>query len=197
FVKNAVVNLGASYLLFVWVVVVGASNAANLTDGLDGLAIGCTVFVSLAYAVMAYVTGNSIMSHYLQVFYLPGAGELACFCAALVGAGLGFLWFNSFPATVFMGDTGSLAIGGAIAIVSVMLKKELLLVIVGGIFVFETASVIIQVASFKLTGRRVFLMTPIHHHFQKLGWPESKITIRFWIIAAILALLSMAAFKVM
>ncbi|MDP8298997.1 MAG: phospho-N-acetylmuramoyl-pentapeptide-transferase [Candidatus Tantalella remota] len=196
FMKNAVVNLGMFYILFVLVVIVGASNAVNLTDGLDGLAVGCVVFISLTYAVVSYVTGNATLAKYLQVFYLPGAGELTVFCAALAGAGLGFLWFNSHPASVFMGDTGSLALGGTIAIISVLIKKEVLLVITGGVLVVESLSVILQVLSFKMRKKRLFLMSPIHHHFQVKGWHESKITIRFWIIAAILALLSMTTLKV-
>ncbi len=196
FVKNAVCNLGIFYMLFILIVIVGTSNAVNLTDGLDGLAIGCMLFVSLSYAVIAYVTGNSVLSGYLNVFYLPGSGELTCFCAAMIGAGLGFLWFNSHPAEVFMGDTGSLALGGSIAIVSVLIKKEVLLLITGGVFVMESVSVILQVLVFKTRGKRLFRMSPIHHHFQLKGWPESKITVRFWIISAILAMLSMAALKV-
>lgn len=196
FIKNPVFSLGIFYLLFVWLVIVGSSNAVNLTDGLDGLAIGCMLFVSLTYAVMAYITGNAVLSKYLHVFFLPGSGELSCFCGALVGSGLGFLWFNGHPASVFMGDTGSLSLGGTIAIISVFLKKEFMLLIVGGIFVMESVSVILQVLSFKLSGRRIFLMSPIHHHFQLKGWPESKITIRFWIISAILAMIGLAALKV-
>ncbi len=196
FVKNAVANLGIFYILFVLLVVVGASNAVNLTDGLDGLATGCMVFIALTYAIICYITGHVDISSYLHVFHLGGAGELAVFCAALAGATLGFLWFNSHPATVFMGDTGSLALGGAIAIVSVLIKKELLLFIAGGVLVMEAMSVILQVASFKLRGKRIFLMAPIHHHFQLKGWHESKITTRFWIIAALLALLSMTTLKV-
>ncbi|MBF0216523.1 MAG: phospho-N-acetylmuramoyl-pentapeptide-transferase [Candidatus Omnitrophica bacterium] len=195
FIKNSVANLGILYIVFAWLVIVGASNAVNLTDGLDGLAIGCMIFVSLTYALMSYIAGNAVVSGYLNVFYLPGAGELTPFCGAMVGAGLGFLWFNSHPASVFMGDTGSLSLGGTIAIISVFLKKEFLLLLVGGIFVVESLSVILQVASFKLRGKRIFLMAPIHHHFQLKGWPESKITIRFWIISAILALLALAAIK--
>jgi len=196
FMKNAVANLGLFYILFVLLVIVGASNALNLTDGLDGLAIGCTVFITLTYAVMCYVTGHADISKYLQIFYLPGSSELAVFCASLAGAGLGFLWFNSHPASIFMGDTGSLSLGGTIAIVSVLVKKEVLLFIVGGVLVAESLSVILQVLSFKSRGKRIFLMAPFHHHFQIKGWHESKITIRFWIIAAILALLSMATLKV-
>ncbi|MCK5451287.1 MAG: phospho-N-acetylmuramoyl-pentapeptide-transferase [Candidatus Omnitrophica bacterium] len=196
FVKNAVCNLGSFYILFVLLVIAGASNAVNLTDGLDGLAIGCVVFVTTTYAVISYVTGHAGLSGYLQVFYLPGAGELTIFCAALTGAGLGFLWFNCHPASVFMGDTGSLSLGGAIAIISVLTKKEVLLLITGGVIVAEALSVILQVFSFKLRKKRIFLMSPIHHHFQIKGWHESKITIRFWIIAAILAFISIATLKV-
>ncbi len=196
FIKKAVINLGIFYIIFIWFVIVGASNAVNLTDGLDGLAIGCTLFVAMTYAIMSYVTGNAVISDYLYVFYLPGAGELTCFCAAMVGAGLGFLWFNGHPATVFMGDTGALSLGGSIAIISVLLKKEVLLLIVGGIFVMESMSVVLQVLSYRTSGKRIFLMAPIHHHFQLKGLPESKITIRFWIISAILALLGMASLKV-
>jgi phospho-N-acetylmuramoyl-pentapeptide-transferase len=196
FFKNAVLNLGLFYIVFILIVIAGSSNAVNLTDGLDGLATGCVVFIALTYSVMCYVTGRADISGYLHLLYVPGAGELAVFCAALAGAALGFLWYNGHPATVFMGDTGSLSLGSAIAIVSVLIKKEILLVIVGGVFVVETASVILQVASFKLRGKRIFLMSPIHHHFEKKGWHESKITVRFWIVSAILALLGMMALKV-
>lgn len=196
FVKNAVCNLGMFYILFSFIVIAGASNAVNLTDGLDGLATGCMVFVTLTFAAISYLTGHADMSRYLQIFYLPGAGELAVFCAALAGASLGFLWFNSHPATVFMGDTGSLAMGGAIAIVSILIKKEMLLVITGGVLVVEALSVILQVFYFKTFKKRLFLMSPIHHHFQIKGLHESKITVRFWIIAAILALVSIATLKV-
>ncbi|MFH1877901.1 MAG: phospho-N-acetylmuramoyl-pentapeptide-transferase [Candidatus Omnitrophota bacterium] len=196
FLKNAVVNLGVFYIIFVLLVIVGTSNAVNLTDGLDGLAIGCVVFITLTYAVISYITGHAGLSRYLQVFYLPGAGELSVFCSALTGAALGFLWFNSHPATIFMGDTGSLSLGGAIAVMSVLIKKEVLLIIVGGVLVVECLSVILQVASCKLRKKRLFLMSPVHHHFQIKGWHESKITVRFWIIAAILALISMATLKV-
>lgn len=196
FLKNMVCNLGIIYMLFVLVVIAGTSNAVNLTDGLDGLAIGCVAYIAFTYAVMAYITGNAVASKYLQIFYLPGSGELAVFCAALGGAALGFLWFNSHPASVFMGDTGSLALGGAIAIVSILIKKEILLLIAGGVLVMESLSVILQVASFKIRGKRIFLMSPLHHHFEIKGLHESKITVRFWIIAAILALLSLATLKV-
>ncbi|MFH1799160.1 MAG: phospho-N-acetylmuramoyl-pentapeptide-transferase [Candidatus Omnitrophota bacterium] len=196
FVKNAIANLGIFYLLFVLVVIVGTSNAVNLTDGLDGLAIGCVVFITMTYALISYITGHVEMSKYLQVFYLAGAGEITVFCAALTGAGLGFLWFNSYPASIFMGDTGSLSLGGVIAIISVLLKKEVLLLIVGGVLTLEAVSVILQVGSYKLRKKRIFLMAPIHHHFQLKGWHEAKVTIRFLIVAAILAVLSMATLKV-
>lgn len=195
FLKFFSKELGAFYILFVIIVLAGASNAVNLTDGLDGLATGCTIIAALAYSILTYITGNIKMADYLNIFYLQGAGELSVFCAAMVGAGLGFLWFNSFPATVFMGDTGSLALGGGIGVVAVFIKKELLLFLVGGIFVIEAFSVLLQVLWFKTTKKRLFLMSPIHHHFQLLGWPESKITIRFWIVAIILALLSLATLK--
>ncbi len=196
FLKNAVANLGALYILFTLIVIAGASNAVNLTDGLDGLATGCMVFVALTYSIMCYVTGRADISGYLHLFYVPGSGELTIFCAALAGASLGFLWYNGHPATVFMGDTGSLSLGSAIAVVSVLIKKEILLILVGGVLVMETASVILQVMSFKTRGKRIFLMSPIHHHFEKKGWHESKITVRFWIISAILALFGLMALKV-
>ncbi|MBN1527232.1 MAG: phospho-N-acetylmuramoyl-pentapeptide-transferase [Candidatus Omnitrophica bacterium] len=195
FFKDLVMNLGLFYILFIILVIAGSSNAVNLTDGLDGLAIGCTVIAAFSYAILSYVIGNVKFCYYLNLFYVPGSGELAVFCAAMVGAGLGFLWYNSYPASVFMGDTGSLALGGAIGVVSVFIKKELLLFLVGGIFVIEAMSVLLQVAWYKLTGKRLFLMSPIHHHFQVLGWSESKITARFWIIAIMLALLSMSSLK--
>jgi phospho-N-acetylmuramoyl-pentapeptide-transferase len=195
FFKNLIINLGIFYILWVVVVIVGCSNAVNLTDGLDGLAIGCVIMIALAYVGFSYVSGHSRFSEYLNIHYIPGTGELSVFCAALIGAGLGFLWFNSYPATVFMGDTGSLALGGAIGTIAVFIKKELLLLLVGGIFVIEAVSVILQVASFRLRGKRIFLMSPLHHHFQLLGWSESKITIRFWIVGVILALLSLATLK--
>ncbi|MFA5146095.1 MAG: phospho-N-acetylmuramoyl-pentapeptide-transferase [Candidatus Omnitrophota bacterium] len=195
FFKDLVINLGIFYILFVILVLTSSTNAVNLTDGLDGLAIGCTIIVALTYSILSYVTGHHRFADYLNIFYLQGAGELAVFCASMVGAGLGFLWFNSHPANVFMGDMGSLSLGGAIGVVAVLIKKELLLFIVGGIFVMEAFSVVLQVIWFKLTGKRLFLMSPIHHHFQLLGWPESKITIRFWIIAIVLALLSLATLK--
>jgi phospho-N-acetylmuramoyl-pentapeptide-transferase len=195
FLKFFSAEMGLFYLLFAVIVITGASNAVNLTDGLDGLATGCTIIAALAYSVLTYMTGNFKTADYLNIFYLQGAGELSVFCAAMVGAGLGFLWFNSYPATVFMGDTGSLALGGGLGVVAIFIKKELLLFLVGGIFVIEAASVLLQVIWFKAAKKRLFLMSPIHHHFQLLGWPESKITIRFWIVAIILALLSLSTLK--
>lgn len=197
FFKHALINLCIFYIPFVIIVIVATSNAVNITDGLDGLAIGCVSFIALTYSVISYLTGHIKFSDYLNIYYLPAAGELTVFCACLAGAGMGFLWFNSYPATVFMGDTGSLALGGALGIVSVLIKKEILLLIVGGIFVAEAASVIIQVVSFKLSGRRVFLMAPFHHHLQLSGWSEPKITVRLWIIALMLALLGLASLKAM
>jgi len=196
FIKSMVIDLSVFYIFFVMVVIVGTSNAVNLTDGLDGLAIGCALFAALAYSILSYIVGNAILSKYLLIMYVPGTGELAVFCASIVGAGLGFLWYNCYPAQVFMGDTGSLALGGALGVVAVAIKKELLLFIVGGIFVFEALSVIIQVISFKTRGKRVFLMSPAHHHFQLKGWNESKVIVRFWIIAIILALFTLATLKI-
>ncbi len=195
FVKNLALNLGLFYILFVILVVVSATNAVNLTDGLDGLAIGCTIIAAITYSILSYISGNVKITEYLNIFYLAGSGELAVFCAAMIGAGLGFLWFNSYPATVFMGDTGSLALGGGIGVVAIFIKKELLLFVVGGIFVIEALSVVLQVLWFKTTKNRLFLMSPLHHHFQLLGWAESKITIRFWIVAIVMALLSLATLK--
>ncbi|MDD5136462.1 MAG: phospho-N-acetylmuramoyl-pentapeptide-transferase [Candidatus Omnitrophica bacterium] len=195
FVKHFILNMGIFYVFFVILVIVSATNAVNLTDGLDGLAIGCTVIAAITYSVLSYIAGNFKIADYLNVFYLPGSGELAVFCAAMIGAGLGFLWFNAYPATVFMGDTGSLALGGGIGVVAVFIKKELLIFVVGGIFVIEALSVVLQVIWFKTTKKRLFLMSPIHHHFQLLGWAESKITIRFWIVAIVMALLSLATLK--
>ena len=176
-------------------VVVGASNAVNLTDGLDGLAIVPVMIAAASFALIAYLVGNAVFSNYLQIHFVPGVGELAVFCGALVGAGLGFLWFNAPPAMVFMGDTGSLAIGGALGAISVVTKHELVLAIIGGLFVLETVSVIVQVVSFKLTGRRVFRMAPLHHHFEQKGWAESTVVIRFWIIAVVLALIGLSTLK--
>jgi len=196
FVKGPLIaDMGWWTLLVVVVVIVGASNAVNLTDGLDGLATGCTLTVALAYAVMCYVAGNFRFAGYLQVPYVPGSGELTVVCAALIGASLGFLWFNCHPAQVFMGDTGSLAIGGLVGAIAVMIKQELVLVIVGGIFVMEAVSVILQVASFKLRGKRIFAMAPLHHHFELRGWSETKVTTRFWVLSVIFALLGLATLK--
>ena len=187
--------LGWFFVPWAVIVLVGASNAVNLTDGLDGLAIMPALIAAACFALIAYVSGNFVFSEYLQIHYVRGAGELAVFCGALVGAGLGFLWYNAPPAMVFMGDTGSLAIGGALGAVSVVTKHEIVLAIIGGLFVLETVSVIVQVASFKLTGKRVFRMAPLHHHFEQKGWAESTIVIRFWIIASILALIGLATLK--
>lgn len=195
FMKEPITNVGLWYLPFVALVIVGTSNAVNLADGLDGLAIGCTIMIALCLTVMSYLTGHRVLADYLFIPFIPDAGELTVFCGALVGAGMGFLWYNSHPANVFMGDVGSLALGGAIGSVAILIKKELLLILVGGIFVLEALSVIVQVASFRLTGKRVFLMAPLHHHFQLKGWAESKVTIRFWIVGAVLALLSLSTLK--
>jgi len=195
FLKRVLVDLGGFYAPFVVIVLVGASNAVNLTDGLDGLAAGTTVVALSFFTVTAYLAGNAVFARYLQVPYVDGAGELAVFCGALLGAGLGFLWFNAHPASVFMGDTGSLALGAALGAVAVVAKHEVLLVLVGGIFVAEALSVIAQVASFRLTGRRVLRMAPLHHHFEQLGWAEPKIIVRFWIAAVVLALLGLSTLK--
>ncbi len=195
FLKGVLLNLGWAFVLFAAVVMVGASNAVNLTDGLDGLAIVPVMIAAGVFALIAYLVGNSVFSNYLQLPYIPGAGELAVFLGALIGGGLGFLWFNAPPAKVFMGDTGSLSLGGALGAVSVVTKHELVLAIVGGLFVLETVSVIVQVLSFKLTGKRIFAMAPLHHHFEKKGWAESTIVIRFWIIASILALVGLSTLK--
>lgn len=194
--KHLLIGLGLAFPVFAMVVMVGASNAVNLTDGLDGLAIVPTIIAAGAFALIAYLVGNRIFAHYLQINFVPGAGELAVFCAALIGSGLGFLWFNAPPAAVFMGDTGSLALGGALGSVAVATKNEIVLGIVGGLFVVETVSVIVQVFWYKRTGRRVFLMAPLHHHFEKKGWAEPTIVIRFWIIAMILALVGLSTLKI-
>jgi phospho-N-acetylmuramoyl-pentapeptide-transferase len=196
FFKDVLIQLGPFFAPFAVLVMVGASNAVNLTDGLDGLAIVPVMIVAGCLALIAYLVGNSVFAGYLQIHYVPGCGELAVFCGALVGASLGFLWFNAPPAMVFMGDTGSLSVGGALGTISVIVKHELVLMIIGGLFVLETVSVIMQVASFKLTGRRVFKMAPLHHHFEKKGWAEPTIVIRFWIIASILALAGLSTLKV-
>ncbi len=195
FLKRMLLDLGWFYIPFVVVVIVGSSNAVNLTDGLDGLAIGLVGIASTANAVIVYLGGNRIIADYLKILYIPGSGELAIFCGAMLGASLGFLWYNAHPAEVFMGDVGSLSLGGALGTLAVVTKHELILVVVGGIFVAETVSVMIQVASYKLTGRRIFRMAPIHHHFEQIGWPESKVIARFWIIGIILALISIGSLK--
>lgn len=195
FFKNFSPQLGLFYIPFAVLVIVGASNAVNLTDGLDGLAIGPMVVASVAYTIIAYVAGHKRFAEYLLIPYIEGGGELAVFCGALVGAGLGFLWYNAYPASMFMGDVGSLPLGGALGTVAVVSKNELLLLLVGGIFVIEAVSVILQVASYKSTQKRIFLMSPIHHHFELKGWQEPKIVVRFWIIAIILALLSLSTLK--
>ena len=195
FFKDFFPDLGWLYFVFAMLVMVGSSNAVNLTDGLDGLAIVPIMIASGCFALIAYLVGNALFAEYLQIHPLPGAGELAVFCAALIGAGLGFLWYNAPPAMVFMGDTGSLAFGGSLGAISVITKHELVLAIIGGLFVLEAVSVIVQVASFKLTGKRVFKMAPIHHHFEKLGWQEPTVVIRFWIIATILALIGLSTLK--
>jgi len=195
FLKRLVVPLGLLYVPFAVLVMVGASNAVNLTDGLDGLAIGATLAASATYAIFTYVAGNRVVADYLQVVSVPGAGEVTVFCGALVGASLGFLWFNCHPAEVFMGDVGSLSLGAAIGMVAIVAKQEILLVLVGGLFVLEAVSVILQVGSFKLTGRRVLRMAPLHHHFELAGWAEPKIIVRFWILAVLFALLSLSTLK--
>ncbi|HBM91132.1 MAG TPA: phospho-N-acetylmuramoyl-pentapeptide-transferase [Rhodospirillaceae bacterium] len=195
FFKNFWIPLGGLFIAFAVFVIVGASNAVNLTDGLDGLATVPVLIVALCFGLISYLAGNAVFSNYLQILHVPGAGELAVFCGALVGACLGFLWFNAPPAQVFMGDTGSLALGSSLGVISIIIKHEIVLAIIGGLFVMETVSVIIQVASFKLTGKRVFKMAPLHHHFEKLGWSEPTVVIRFWIIACVLALIGMSTLK--
>ncbi len=195
FLKSLLLNLGWFFIPFAVLVLVGASNAVNLTDGLDGLAIVPVMIAAGCFALIAYLVGNSVFATYLQLQYVAGSGELAVFCSALVGASLGFLWFNAPPAMVFMGDTGSLSCGGALGGVAVVTKHELVLAIIGGLFVLETVSVIVQVVSFKLTGKRVFRMAPLHHHFEQKGWAEATIVIRFWIIASILALAGLSSLK--
>ena len=195
FLKEVLIDLGVAFLLFAVFVVIGTANAVNLTDGLDGLAIGPIIVATMSFGIITYLAGNAIYADYLQLPLVPGAGELAVVCGALVGAGLGFLWFNAPPAKVFMGDTGSLSTGAALGTTAVIAKHELVLVIIGGLFVLEAVSVIVQVASFKATGRRVFRMAPIHHHLEQKGWEEPTIVIRFWIIAIVLALAGLATLK--
>ena len=195
FFKDVAINLGLFYVVLTYFVIVGTSNAVNLTDGLDGLAIMPTIMVAGAFAMMAYLSGHSEFASYLHIPNIEGVGEVAIFCMALMGAGIGFLWFNTYPAMVFMGDVGALALGAALGVVAVMVRQEIVLIIMGGIFVIETLSVIIQVASFKLTGKRVFKMAPIHHHYELKGWPEPRVIVRFWIISLILVLVGLATLK--
>jgi phospho-N-acetylmuramoyl-pentapeptide-transferase len=190
-----VINLGWFYLVFGAFVIVGGANAVNFTDGLDGLATVPVMIAAAAFGFIAYLVGNFVFANYLQLHFVPGVGEITIFCSALIGAGMGFLWYNAPPARIFMGDTGSLALGGALGSIAVATRHEIVLAIIGGLFVAETLSVIIQVAWFKRTGRRVFLMAPIHHHFEKLGWSESTVVIRFWIVSLMLALIGLATLK--
>lgn len=195
FFKDVKLDMGLCYVLMTYFVIVGSSNAVNLTDGLDGLAIMPTVMIAAALAIFAYLSGHYNFAEYLSIPFLPESGELVVFCTAMVGAGLGFLWFNAYPAMVFMGDVGALALGAALGIIAVLVRQEIVLMIMGGVFVAETISVIIQVASFKTRGKRVFLMAPIHHHFELKGWPEPRIIVRFWIITVILVLIGLATLK--
>ena len=194
--KNVVLDLGPWFILLTYFVIVGTSNAVNLTDGLDGLAIMPTVMVAGALGVFAYLSGNANFSSYLGIPFIPGTGEVLIFCAAIIGAGLGFLWFNTYPAMVFMGDVGALGLGAALGAIAVVVRQEIVLFIMGGLFVMETVSVILQVASFKLTGKRIFRMAPLHHHFELKGWPEPRVIVRFWIISLILVLIGLATLKV-
>ncbi len=195
FFKDFTPNLGIFYVPLAAFIIVGASNAVNLTDGLDGLAIGPVMIAAGTMGVLSYVAGHSVIAEYLGIKYVAGTGQLAIFCGAMVGGGLGFLWFNTYPAQLFMGDVGSLALGGALGTIAVVIRQEILLGVVGGIFVLETLSVMIQVASFKLTGKRVFLMAPIHHHYEEKGWAEQQIVVRFWIISIILAMMALSSLK--
>ena len=195
YLKEKFIDLGFWYICFAIIVIVGSSNAVNLTDGLDGLAIGSLVVSSLTFAIFAYLASHAKFSQYLKIIMVPGAGELAIFLAAIAGAGLGFLWYNGYPAEIFMGDTGSLFLGGLLGLVAVIIKQELILIVVGGLFVIEVLSVLIQVYSFRLHGKRVFKMAPLHHHFELSGWQEPKVVIRFWIISIVLALLALASLK--
>ncbi|ERS89142.1 MULTISPECIES: phospho-N-acetylmuramoyl-pentapeptide-transferase [Halomonas] len=194
--KEFVLPLGLFYVVLTYLVIVGSSNAVNLTDGLDGLAIMPTVLVAMGLGIFAYASGNAVFADYLQIPSIPGAGELAVFCATIAGAGLGFLWFNTYPAQVFMGDVGALALGAALGVVAVIVRQEIVLFIMGGIFVMETVSVILQVGSYKLTGRRIFRMAPLHHHYELKGWPEPRVIVRFWIITVVLVLIGLATLKV-
>ena len=195
FFKNLVLNLGWFFIPFSVFVIIGSSNAVNLTDGLDGLATVPVILVAVCFAFISYVTGNIVFSEYLQIPYIEGTGEISIFCGAIIGACLGFLWFNAPPAKIFMGDTGSLSLGGSLGAVGIITKHEIVLAITGGLFVLEALSVMVQVISFKLTGKRIFKMAPIHHHFEKKGWPESTVVIRFWIISIILAMIGLATLK--
>ena len=195
FFKNLIINLGWFFIPFSIFVIVGSSNAVNLTDGLDGLATVPVILVAGCFAFISYVTGNVVFSEYLQIIYIEGAGEISIFCGAIIGSCLGFLWFNAPPAKIFMGDTGSLSLGGSLGAVAIITKHEIVLAITGGLFVLEALSVMVQVISFKLTGKRIFKMAPIHHHFEKKGWPESTVVIRFWIISIILAMIGLATLK--
>ncbi|MCW8884424.1 MAG: phospho-N-acetylmuramoyl-pentapeptide-transferase, partial [Motiliproteus sp.] len=196
FFKEIVIDMGLFFIVFTYFVIVGSSNAVNLTDGLDGLAILPTVLVAGALGLFAYLSGHVRFAEYLQIPYIVGSGELIVFCGAIVGAGLGFLWFNTYPAQVFMGDVGALALGAALGVVAVIVRQELVLVIMGGVFVMETVSVILQVGSYKLTGRRIFRMAPLHHHFELKGWPEPRVIVRFWIVTVILVLVGLASLKI-
>jgi phospho-N-acetylmuramoyl-pentapeptide-transferase len=196
FMKNVLIPLGGFFIVLSYLVIVGCSNAVNLTDGLDGLAIMPTVMVAGALGVFAYATGHLTFATYLGIPYVAGVGELAIFCGTIVGAGLGFLWFNTYPAQVFMGDVGALALGAALGVIAIYVRQELVLVIMGGVFVMETVSVILQVGSYKLTGKRIFRMAPIHHHFELKGWPEPRVIVRFWIITVVLVLIGLASLKV-
>jgi phospho-N-acetylmuramoyl-pentapeptide-transferase len=196
FFKDIVIPLGIGYILVTYFFIVGFSNAVNLTDGLDGLAIMPAVFIAVALGIFAYATGHTVFSEYLGIPHIPGTGELTIFCGALAGAGLGFLWFNTYPAQVFMGDIGALAMGAALGLIAVLVRQELVFILMAGVFVMETVSVILQVASFKLTGKRIFRMAPIHHHFELKGWPEPRVIVRFWIISVILVLAGLATLKI-
>jgi phospho-N-acetylmuramoyl-pentapeptide-transferase len=196
FFKNIVIPLGGWYILVTYLFIVGFSNAVNLTDGLDGLAIMPAVFIAVALGIFAYATGHTVFSEYLGIPHVPGTGELTIFCGALAGAGLGFLWFNTYPAQVFMGDIGALAMGAALGLIAVLVRQELVFCLMAGVFVMETVSVILQVVSFKLTGKRIFRMAPIHHHFELKGWPEPRVIVRFWIISVILVLAGLATLKI-
>ncbi|XGA78874.1 phospho-N-acetylmuramoyl-pentapeptide-transferase [Halomonas sp. CH40] len=194
--KDFVLPLGVFYIVLTYFVIVGSSNAVNLTDGLDGLAIMPTVLVAMGLSIFAYASGNAVFANYLHIPFITGTGELAVFCATIAGAGLGFLWFNTYPAQVFMGDVGALALGAALGVVAVIVRQEIVLFIMGGIFVLETISVILQVGSYKLTGRRIFRMAPLHHHYELKGWPEPRVIVRFWIITVVLVLLGLATLKI-